>query len=57
MTDKIANAGTTVVEAKAGKGSATLSMVRAASLPARDALIGPEASYERPIRSHALQAA
>lgn len=30
MTDKIANAGTVVVEAKAGKGSATLSMVRAA---------------------------
>ena len=27
MTDKIQNAGTEVVEAKAGKGSATLSMV------------------------------
>ena len=27
MTDKIQNAGTVVVEAKAGKGSATLSMV------------------------------
>jgi hypothetical protein len=28
MTEKIQNAGTVVVEAKAGKGSATLSMVR-----------------------------
>jgi malate/lactate dehydrogenase len=27
MTEKIQNAGTVVVEAKAGKGSATLSMV------------------------------
>lgn len=30
MTEKIQNAGTVVVEAKAGKGSATLSMVSAA---------------------------
>lgn len=30
MTEKIQNAGTVVVEAKAGKGSATLSMVSGA---------------------------
>ena len=32
MTDKIQNAGTEVVEAKAGAGSATLSMVQAPDL-------------------------
>ncbi len=34
MTERIQNAGTEVVEAKAGAGSATLSMVRGARSPA-----------------------
>ncbi|GFR40679.1 hypothetical protein Agub_g1270, partial [Astrephomene gubernaculifera] len=40
MTDKIANAGTVVVEAKAGKGSATLSMAYAAARMAESTLLG-----------------
>ncbi|KAG2483831.1 hypothetical protein HYH03_017354 [Edaphochlamys debaryana] len=40
MTDKIQNAGTVVVEAKAGKGSATLSMAYAAARMAESTLLG-----------------
>jgi len=40
MTDKIQNAGTEVVEAKAGKGSATLSMAYAAARMAESVLLG-----------------
>ncbi|KAG2433526.1 hypothetical protein HYH02_012644 [Chlamydomonas schloesseri] len=40
MTDKIANAGTVVVEAKAGKGSATLSMAYSAARMAESTLLG-----------------
>lgn len=36
LTDRIQNAGTEVVEAKAGAGSATLSMVRPHSLTPHD---------------------
>ncbi|KAL3148283.1 hypothetical protein ABBQ38_013749 [Trebouxia sp. C0009 RCD-2024] len=40
MTDKIQNAGTEVVEAKAGAGSATLSMAYAAARMAESVLLG-----------------
>lgn len=40
MTEKIQNAGTVVVEAKAGKGSATLSMAYAAARMAESTLLG-----------------
>jgi malate dehydrogenase len=40
MTERIQNAGTVVVEAKAGKGSATLSMAYAAARMAESALLG-----------------
>uniref|UniRef100_A0A7S3VRQ4 malate dehydrogenase n=2 Tax=Dunaliella tertiolecta TaxID=3047 RepID=A0A7S3VRQ4_DUNTE len=40
MTEKIQNAGTVVVEAKAGKGSATLSMAYAAARMAESTLMG-----------------
>lgn len=40
MTEKIQNAGTVVVEAKAGKGSATLSMAYAAARMAESVLLG-----------------
>lgn len=40
LTDKIQNAGTVVVEAKAGKGSATLSMAYAAARMAESVLLG-----------------
>ncbi|KAG1674612.1 hypothetical protein FOA52_001861 [Chlamydomonas sp. UWO 241] len=40
LTEKIANAGTVVVEAKAGKGSATLSMAYAGARMAESVLLG-----------------
>eukprot|EP00197_Chlamydomonas_leiostraca_P014622 CAMPEP_0202865856 /NCGR_PEP_ID=MMETSP1391-20130828/6555_1 /ASSEMBLY_ACC=CAM_ASM_000867 /TAXON_ID=1034604 /ORGANISM="Chlamydomonas leiostraca, Strain SAG 11-49" /LENGTH=360 /DNA_ID=CAMNT_0049545739 /DNA_START=28 /DNA_END=1110 /DNA_ORIENTATION=+ len=40
LTEKIQNAGTVVVEAKAGKGSATLSMAYAAARMAESTLLG-----------------
>jgi malate dehydrogenase len=40
MTDRIQNAGTEVVEAKAGKGSATLSMAYAAARMTESCLLG-----------------
>ena len=43
MTERIQNAGTEVVEAKAGKGSATLSMAYAAGRMAESCLLGLEA--------------
>lgn len=42
LTDRIQNAGTEVVEAKAGKGSATLSMAYAAGRMAESCLLGLE---------------
>jgi malate/lactate dehydrogenase len=43
LTTRIQNAGTEVVEAKAGKGSATLSMAYAAARMAESCLLGLEA--------------
>ena len=43
LTERIQNAGTEVVEAKAGKGSATLSMAYAAGRMAESCLLGLEA--------------
>lgn len=40
LTEKIQNAGTVVVEAKAGKGSATLSMAYAAARMTESVLLG-----------------
>ena len=42
LTKRIQNAGTEVVEAKAGKGSATLSMAYAAARMAESCLLGLE---------------
>jgi malate dehydrogenase len=42
LTERIQNAGTEVVEAKAGKGSATLSMAYAAGRMAESCLLGLE---------------
>jgi malate/lactate dehydrogenase len=42
LTTRIQNAGTEVVEAKAGKGSATLSMAYAAARMAESVLLGLE---------------
>ena len=47
LTQRIQNAGTEVVEAKAGKGSATLSMAYAAARMAESCLLGLEARCPR----------
>ena len=46
LTTRIQNAGTEVVEAKAGKGSATLSMAYAAARMAESCLLGLEVWFQ-----------
>jgi malate/lactate dehydrogenase len=49
MTERVQNAGTEVVEAKAGKGSATLSMAYAAARMAESCLLGLEVRNSGPL--------